>query len=188
MRRRIIVTNNNYLILGLMNLSSFNFSFLSYNDFFVKNMRSDSFESTYIFDVSSSKYEIIKVVNKIKMEDMDLNSNCVILWGNSADIPRISSFMGFNFFDIKVISSKFYLYKSIQTAEAISRRVSGETSLISNRESLVLRKLIRCNSLTSVATSLDRSIKTVSAQKRNVMIKLGLMNETSLFVFIKCFF
>ncbi|WP_447887299.1 hypothetical protein [Serratia fonticola] len=187
MNQRIIVTNNNYLVLGLMHHYPSVFSFLSYDKFFSSCAQSDYDGKTYIFDVSISKYEIINVVHEIKVNKFHLNKSCIILWGRNTDIPSISRLGKINFYDIKCISNKLHLYESIERAEMISKLGYDEKIEITYGESLVLKQLLKHESLTTVAGKLGKSIKTISAQKRSVMLKFGFGSNVNLFVFMKTF-
>lgn len=184
MRKRIIITDNIYLTLGMMcQPEPCFFSFLSHDAFFLRDTPLDNIGETYIFDISKSKYEIIKVVKKIKEKNIDLVSNCVILCGASTELPCLPRFSGFSFIDIKIISNK--VIKKIEQDSIYSQK---RMQIISDKELSVLKLLIIRGCLTSVAKKMDRSIKTISSQKRSAMMKLGIINDVNLFIFMKSFY
>lgn len=53
------------------------------------------------------------------------------------------------------------------------------------RESEVIRKFVCGNTITEIARTLERDVRTVSRQKRDAMAKLGVSNDAGLFAFVR---
>lgn len=62
-------------------------------------------------------------------------------------------------------------------------RTAGESARLSPREIEVLRLFASGLTVSEIAERLSRSIKTVSRQKNDAMIKLGLKNDLDIFVY-----
>lgn len=187
MRKRIFVTDNEFLILGLIYYYPSFFSFISYDVFFNRTDAVCS-DATYVFDLSFSNFEMINIVKKIEKDSSKLNDACMIFWGLSTNVIDVSYFKGFCFFDTKLINNRYGFFRKIRYSEKTLKYSLPSNSLISNRELLVLDQLIKGRKVTSIAINLNRSIKTISAQKRNIMLRFGLKNELSFFIFMKSFF
>jgi two-component system, NarL family, captular synthesis response regulator RcsB len=71
-----------------------------------------------------------------------------------------------------------------QTPEAGDQPVSA-VSRLSPRESEVIREVVHGRSITEIARSLGRDVRTVSRQKRDAMAKLGVSNAPGLFAFVR---
>lgn len=56
---------------------------------------------------------------------------------------------------------------------------------LSPRESEVVRQFVHGSTITEIARALDRDVRTVSRQKRDAMIKLGVNNDAGLFAFVR---
>jgi len=62
-------------------------------------------------------------------------------------------------------------------------RAAGESARLSPREVEVLRLFASGLTVSDIAERLSRSIKTVSRQKNDAMVKLGLKNDLDIFVY-----
>ena len=62
-------------------------------------------------------------------------------------------------------------------------KASGESARLSPREVEVLRLFASGLTVSAIAERLSRSVKTVSRQKNDAMIKLGLKNDLDVFVY-----
>jgi two-component system capsular synthesis response regulator RcsB len=62
-------------------------------------------------------------------------------------------------------------------------KTAGESARLSPREVEVLRLFASGLTVSEIAARLSRSIKTVSRQKNDAMVKLGLKNDLDIFVY-----
>ncbi|EPC8365971.1 response regulator [Vibrio cholerae] len=90
----------------------------------------------------------------------------------------------------QVSSGKIYIgtsIKSILFDEESSGKsnMDSNTPILSAKESEVIRLLASGMSVTQVANHLHRSIKTISTQKKNAMIKLDITSDSALFEYAK---
>lgn len=85
--------------------------------------------------------------------------------------------------------NKPYIAATIRHALALAGEVGPDRLMpheqLSPKEFEVLRMLAAGNTVGAVATQLNRSKQTVSAQKINAMRKLGLTNEAALFLYFQ---
>jgi two-component system, NarL family, captular synthesis response regulator RcsB len=81
-----------------------------------------------------------------------------------------------------------YLSSSIVAALAVAGAETdalGEGPRLSPREVEVVRLFASGLSITEIARSLDRDVRTISRQKRDAMSKLGVQNDPGLFAFAR---
>jgi two-component system capsular synthesis response regulator RcsB len=81
-------------------------------------------------------------------------------------------------------SGKRYLSPTAAEALIIARtraRGNGKLACLSRREAEVLRLYASGQAVSEIAALFDRSAKTISAQKKTAMRKLGLVNDMDLF-------
>lgn len=85
-------------------------------------------------------------------------------------------------------NGRLYVSRSIETDLAIAGG-SGAHGVraprLSPRESEVIRQFVRGRSITEIARHLGRDVRTVSRQKRDAMLKLGVSNDPGLFAFVR---
>lgn len=62
---------------------------------------------------------------------------------------------------------------------------SDTKPILSAREAEVVRMFVQGHSLTDIAATTHRSIKTISRQKRNAMVKLSIDNDSQLFEYAR---
>ncbi|MBN3855302.1 response regulator transcription factor [Paraburkholderia sp. Ac-20340] len=70
-------------------------------------------------------------------------------------------------------------------AAGTERADSTRVPRLSPRESEVVRQFVLGRTITEIARSLDRDVRTVSRQKRDAMAKLGVSNDAGLFAFVR---
>ncbi|WP_321840763.1 response regulator [Paraburkholderia bannensis] len=70
-------------------------------------------------------------------------------------------------------------------AAGTERAYSTRVPRLSPRESEVIRQFVHGRTITEIARTLDRDVRTVSRQKRDAMAKLGVSNDAGLFAFVR---
>ena len=70
-------------------------------------------------------------------------------------------------------------------AAGAERAESARVPRLSPRETEVVRQFVRGHTITEIARALDRDVRTVSRQKRDAMVKLGVNNDAGLFAFVR---
>ncbi|HEV3428118.1 MAG TPA: response regulator transcription factor [Paraburkholderia sp.] len=70
-------------------------------------------------------------------------------------------------------------------AAGTERAESARVPRLSPRESEVIRQFVHGRTITEIARTLDRDVRTVSRQKRDAMAKLGVSNDAGLFAFVR---
>jgi two-component system capsular synthesis response regulator RcsB len=81
-----------------------------------------------------------------------------------------------------------YVSRSIldELAATGTERTEGmRARRLSPRESEVIRQFVRGRTITEIARTLERDVRTVSRQKRDAMAKLGVSNDAGLFAFVR---
>jgi len=86
---------------------------------------------------------------------------------------------------LKILEGENYVSRGIREHQFIDKRVrpltlSASRLALSECEDKVIKYIFSGYNVTETARLLDRSIKTVSAQKRQAMKKLGVQNDTEL--------
>ncbi|WP_322103600.1 response regulator transcription factor [Paraburkholderia sp. J41] len=79
-----------------------------------------------------------------------------------------------------------WLSPSIQQELAVGDLgIGSPLPRLTPRESEVIRKFVCGSTITEIARTLDRDVRTVSRQKRDAMAKLGVSNDAGLFAFVR---
>ncbi|CAG4890980.1 response regulator transcription factor [Paraburkholderia saeva] len=81
-----------------------------------------------------------------------------------------------------------YVSKSILATLAEAGSEAGEMTVVprlSPRETEVVGLFVSGLSISEIARRLDRNVRTVSRQKRDAMLKLGVSNDPGLFAFVR---
>lgn len=81
-----------------------------------------------------------------------------------------------------------YLGKSILDAIAVTggdAPTSVQQRRLSPREAEVVRLFTAGQSISGIARTLERDVRTVSRQKRDAMVKLGVNNDAGLFIYVR---
>ena len=77
------------------------------------------------------------------------------------------------------------LSPALAVAGAETEALGGRAAALSPREIEVVRMFASGLSITEIARSLDRDVRTISRQKRDAMGKLGVHNDPGLFAFAR---
>ncbi|HHW4402389.1 response regulator [Aeromonas veronii] len=87
----------------------------------------------------------------------------------------------------KVLLGHHYIGPSVRMLLELSGiyHQDGSYAILTPKESEVIRLLASGMSVTQVAIFLNRSVKTISTQKKSAMLRLGLQSDSSLYQYAK---